>query len=101
MRSPRGPVSGGLSLALASPHPSDRPLRLSYMLPLPGPVSLRIFDIGGRAVRTLASGDAGAGAHAVEWDGRDDTGTTLASGTYFARLVTEGGTVSRTLVRAR
>ena len=42
-------------------------------------------------MRTLASGDAGVGAHAVEWDGRDDTGTTLASGTYFARLVTQGG----------
>ncbi len=96
-----GPAPDGLALALASTHPSSGTLRLSYTLPASGPVSLRIYDLGGREVRTLTAGQVGAGGHIVEWDGRDHGGVMLASGTYFARLVAGGSAVSRTLVRAR
>jgi flagellar hook assembly protein FlgD len=57
--------------------------------------------VGGREVRTLVTGFAGAGPHTTEWDGRDDRGVALPSGTYFARLVAGGAAVSRTLIRAR
>jgi len=95
------PAPSGLELALASSHPARGSLRLRYALPAAGPVSLRIHDVAGRAVRTLVEGSVEAGAHTVEWDGRDDAGRTLASGTYFARLAAGGATLSRTLVRAR
>lgn len=95
------PEPGRLALALASSHPASGVLRLRYSLPAAGPASLRLFDAGGRAVRTLVAGSAGAGAHLVEWDGRDDRGGLLPSGTYFARLTAAGATVARTLVRTR
>jgi hypothetical protein len=96
-----GPSPDRLALALASSHPASGTLRLSYDLPESGPVSLRIFDLGGRAVRTLANGFAESGGHVAEWDGRDDGGAMLPSGTYFARLVAAGSAMSRTLVRTR
>lgn len=97
-----GPAPDGrLALALASAHPSSGALRLRYALPASGPVSLRLYDLAGRAVRTLADGFAEAGGHVAEWDGRGDDGTMLPRGTYFARLVAGGATVSRTLVRPR
>ncbi len=95
------PMPDRLALALASAHPATDALRLKYALPASGPVSLRIYDLGGRAVRALADGYAEAGGHVVMWDGRDDGGAMLPSGTYFARLVAAGSTLSRTLVRTR
>jgi hypothetical protein len=95
------PAAEPLSLALASAQAAAGPMRLSYTLPAAGEVTLRLYDLGGREVRTLVSGFGGAGPHATEWDGRDDRGMTLPSGTYFARLVAGGAAVSRTLIRTR
>jgi hypothetical protein len=94
-------VPRGLTLAVASANPGTGPMRLSYSLPAWGVVSLRIYDLAGRAVRTLASGRQDAGRHTLDWDGRDDGGTGLPSGTYFARLTAAGAAASRTLVRTR
>jgi flagellar hook assembly protein FlgD len=51
-----------------------------------GAVSLRIYDVGGRLVRTLVEGTLPAGEKSVVWDGRDDTGRPVGSGVYFCRL---------------
>jgi glucose/arabinose dehydrogenase len=56
----------------------------------PGRVTLRILDVTGRAVRTLADGPLPAGARSVPWDGRTDAGTAAAPGTYFYRLERSG-----------
>lgn len=52
--------------------------------------TLRVFDASGRMVRTLLSGAAQAGWQEVRWDGRDDHGSRVASGLYFARLEAGG-----------
>jgi flagellar hook assembly protein FlgD len=46
-----------------------------------------VYDVGGRVVRTLASGPRDAGRYRAEWDGRDGTGARVAAGVYFVRLV--------------
>ncbi len=94
-------VPGGLALAVASSNPAAGPVRLRYALPTAGVASLRVFDLRGRAVRTLASGWQEAGGHGAEWDGRDEGGTLLPSGAYFARLAAGGAALTRTLLRAR
>ena len=45
----------------------------------------------GRLVTTLVDGRQEAGNHQVSWDGRDQNGTSVPSGTYFARTVGEQG----------
>lgn len=59
---------------------------ISYTLPRTSPISLKVYDAGGRLIKTLASGDAAAGEHSIKWDGTDDRGRMLSSGAYFARL---------------
>jgi len=53
-------------------------------------VSLRVYDVQGRMVRTLVDRNEPAGPHTVVWDGTDDSGRRVSSGTYFARI--EAGT---------
>ena len=53
-------------------------------------MKLRVFGIGGALVRTLADQPFAAGEHRVVWDGTDDRGHAVASGTYFMRLDAEG-----------
>jgi flagellar hook assembly protein FlgD len=54
---------------------------------VPGHVSLRIYDLHGRCVRTLVDQVVPAGMHELTWDGTDAAGRRLASGSYVARLV--------------
>jgi flagellar hook assembly protein FlgD len=49
-----------------------------------------VFDLAGRAVRSLASGVFAAGEHAITWDGRDDGGQTVPSGVYVTALTSAG-----------
>ncbi len=47
---------------------------------------LAVYDITGRRVRTLVSGRITTGSHYAVWDGRDDSGRSVSSGVYIARL---------------
>jgi hypothetical protein len=99
-----GPAPSPLRATLNVPAPNPFPSRttLAYDLPIRGRVELRLYDVGGRLVRSLASGAVqDAGRHSVEWDGRDDAGVATAPGLYFGRLVTGGDTAVRRLVRIR
>jgi len=56
----------------------------------PRPVSVRIFDVKGRLVRTLLETDLEPGPYALNWDGRDQKGGICPSGLYLYRLNVEG-----------
>jgi flagellar hook assembly protein FlgD len=70
-----------------SPNPFNPSTSISFSLPAPSHVSLAVYDITGRKVRTLVSGQMSEGEHTATWDGRDDSGQPVASGMYISRLV--------------
>lgn len=74
--------------------PSRRPATIAFGLAAPGPVHVAIWDLRGRRVRTLLDGRAETGRRTVTWDGRDDSGRSLAAGIYFC-TVEANGTRSR------
>ncbi|MEA3431156.1 MAG: alpha-amylase family glycosyl hydrolase, partial [candidate division WOR-3 bacterium] len=49
-------------------------------------VSLKIYDVSGRLVRTLIDGKLEVGSHSVRWNGRDDRERKVGKGIYFCRL---------------
>jgi hypothetical protein len=59
---------------------------IEFGLPHASRVSLKIYDVSGRVVRTLAERVFPAGPHTVRWDERDDGGRPVARGVYFLRL---------------
>jgi len=92
-----GPVTGvadgsvnRFALLPAFPNPFSRATALRFELPRASHVALEVFDVNGTRVRTLANGAMPAGAHRVDWDGRDERGSRVAPGAYFYRFTTPG-----------
>ncbi len=70
----------------AAPNPFNPTTGVSYALSSRSSVTLRVYDVSGRLVRTLVDGVESAGYHTAVWDGRDDRGAGVASGVYFCRM---------------
>jgi hypothetical protein len=68
------------------PNPFNPTTTIEYSLDAGGSVSLRVYDVSGRLVRTLVEGEKGPGAHAEVWNGRNDRGEAVSTGVYFYRL---------------
>jgi hypothetical protein len=51
-----------------------------------GRAQVRVYDVAGRLVRTLADRTFGAGEHSLVWDGADDQGRLSGRGVYFVRV---------------
>ena len=88
----------GTGLAGVFPNPFNPQTTVQYTMHLPGHVSLKIYDLEGRLVKTLVSDFESAGRHSVVWNGSTDGNRPVASGVYFARLVAHNTTDSRKLV---
>lgn len=83
------------------PNPFIQSSVISYQLPVKSKVSLRIFDVTGRHIRTLVTGDVCSGAHTVVWDGRNESGMKVSPGVYFYKLETEDFTATKKLILTR
>lgn len=68
------------------PNPFHDFTKLEVALPSSGVISLKIFDLHGRAVITLAEEWRNAGRHFFAWKGKTDKSEPLTSGVYFAVL---------------
>jgi hypothetical protein len=86
----------------AAPNPFAPRTQLRFQLSSPGRVSLAIYDVRGRLVRSLVEAESlPAGEHLRSWDGRDEGGAPLASGIYFARLRSGGHALTRKITLLR
>lgn len=74
------------ALAGVHPNPFNPQTTISYDLVAATTVELDIFDLKGALVRRLVNGAVPAGRHKVAWNGQDEAGLRVASGTYFARF---------------
>jgi len=84
------------------PNPFNPATEISFTLPSAASVRLGVYDVSGRLLRTLFSGDRlGAGEVRATWDGFDGNGEPVPSGVYFLRVEAGDQQVSRkmTLVR--
>jgi outer membrane protein assembly factor BamB len=76
------------SLGQNSPNPFNPSTTVSYSVPEgePTPVSLKIYDLRGRLVRTLVDETREAGEYSVIWEGKDASGRMVSSGVYLYRI---------------
>ena len=84
----RGPATVAVTLA---GRPSDPPLALEVAL----------FDLEGRALRTIHRGPLSRGTTSFTWDGRDGRGHMLGSGLFYIRIRSDAGISTTAVVRTR
>jgi hypothetical protein len=83
------------------PNPAASSTTLRFALGRAQPVTLRIYDAGGRLVQTLLRGPLAAGPHTLEWTGTDARGNPVPAGVYFYRLDGDGASATRKLMWLR
>ena len=72
----------------AYPNPFNPSTTIAYAVPARGPVSVLIYDVKGRLVRTLIDEDHEPGNYTAVWNGRSGSGVEVASGIYFSEFRT-------------
>ncbi len=83
------------------PNPFRSAVRLRLSLGTSGPAAVRVFDLAGRLVRTLADRPFAAGAHDLDWDGRDDRAVPVVAGLYFVEMRAGSAVASERVLKVR
>ena len=58
-----------------------------YLAQAPDTVTIKIYSVSGRLLRTLTDASARRGTNETRWDGRDETGVRCANGVYLYRVI--------------
>jgi fibronectin type 3 domain-containing protein len=83
------------------PNPFNPSTMIQYDLPQAVDITLEIFDMLGRRVRTLVNQHQQAGRYSAVWDGRNDNGQTVSSGVFIYQLYAGKFVQSRRMVLVR
>lgn len=96
-------IPGAIALLEANyPNPFNPITTISFSLPEAGIPQLRIFNLKGQLVKTLATDILyPAGKHSIIWNGTDEQNRAVSSGVYFYRLEFEGTSQTRKMVMAK
>ena len=82
-----GDLPKEFELARPEPNPFSGSTTIRYAVPVEGRVvTIALFDVSGRLIRTLVSGPQSAGRHTVSWNGLDEQGLRVTSGVYFSKM---------------
>lgn len=71
-----------------SPNPAVESAAISFSLAETSPVTIEVYDLGGRRVTTLLNQEMQTGSHSLVWNLTDSRGRTVPSGFYHVRMVT-------------
>ncbi len=99
------PAGSGLPTALSLhgnvPNPFNPMTEIRFSLGSESQVKLGVYDVKGHLVRMLDESIRTAGEHSIMWDGNDNAGRALSSGTYFCRIENAGSSQSVKMMLVR
>jgi subtilisin family serine protease len=98
---PRNIPPGRAVLHQNVPNPFNPVTEITFSLTTPSHVTLAVYDVAGRLVEVLATGQMPEGGHKVTWEGRGIDGLPMASGVYFYQLCTGEFEETRKMVLLR
>ncbi len=94
-------ADGPIAFSAPIPNPARNAATFAFRLTAPGFVSVAVFDVGGRRLRTLLGEDRPAGPGQLAWDLRDDAGHPVAAGLYLVRAGIAGHPFTRRIMVVR
>ena len=81
------------------PNPFNPETKIQYHLARAGEVTLEIFNLLGKKIKTLVNEKQAGGTYSVFWQGQDDVNNNVASGVYFYRLMIKGKNFDHSFTR--
>jgi hypothetical protein len=91
-------ISRSYELYQNYPNPFNPNTAISYQLVANSFVTLKVYDVLGREIRTLVEGIVQAGVHSAGWDGKNDWGVGVPSGIYLCQLRTGSFVMTRKML---
>jgi|GEM_PF-493045 len=86
---PVGPDEMAISNVMNYPNPFDRDTYFTFTMNQPGEVTVKVYTIAGRLIKTLRDEFDASGYHQIYWDGRDEDGDTPSNGVYLYKVTAE------------
>jgi len=83
-----GVLADRLRIVSAAPSPSKGEVLISFELPVSRRVTVKVYNVRGREVRTILDEKKEAGTHNTKWDGRNNSGRYVVPGVYMCRVNT-------------
>ncbi|MCK4511526.1 T9SS type A sorting domain-containing protein, partial [bacterium] len=83
------------------PNPFHPSTRIAFSIPTTTRVTVLVYSVDGRLVRTLTDDIYGSGRHVVPWNGKDAAGESVSDGVYFYKLVADGTELTGKMVLLR
>jgi hypothetical protein len=80
------------------PNPFNPETNIEYHLKSDAQVTIYIYDIQGKQVRSLGDNYQQAGTYTIRWDGLNESGTLVPSGVYFIRVSAGNETLNHRIV---
>ncbi|MBI4722192.1 MAG: T9SS type A sorting domain-containing protein [Candidatus Stahlbacteria bacterium] len=86
------------NLSYPSPNPVAHIATIRYAVPKVANVHILVYDVSGRVVKTLVSGEKKPAFYSINWNGESDNGNRVAQGVYFVRMVASDYTATKKLI---
>jgi flagellar hook assembly protein FlgD len=68
------------------PNPFNPSTQIKFSIPVNGFVTLKIYDLLGKEIKTLINSEYSAGSHSMQWNGDDNLGNKVSTGIYVYRM---------------
>lgn len=83
------------------PNPFNSSTMISFELPAQSNISLTMYNTLGQKIKMLKTGRFNAGKHTEQWNGDNDDGKPVGSGTYLCRLVVNDAVIVQKIIMVR
>ena len=94
-------IPGQISILQNYPNPFNSTTKFIYTINSPGIVSLKIYNVMGKLVRTIFQEYKEEGTFEVHWNGLDDNHQNISSGIYFYRFSMEGKSYTKKMILSK
>jgi DNA-binding beta-propeller fold protein YncE len=94
-KDPSNVVAEEYTLKQNYPNPFNPETQIEFSIPAHEQVSITVYNVEGKLIKTLVNQDMMAGQHFVNWDGTNDLGLKVATGMYIYQLKTKSLLLNR------
>ncbi|MCK4806324.1 MAG: T9SS type A sorting domain-containing protein [Candidatus Aegiribacteria sp.] len=85
-----------------APNPITSSASIEFGIPMAYEAELTIYDLSGRIITSLETGELEAGTHSLTWNGTTESGNAVPNGIYFMKLTApSAGTITRSFLVVR